>query len=69
LAHGVVAFSNRPILLVYVSGDAIQPDAEGFVRYKSDSPPTRCGSRLRALMRCNGGPAILATNNRQEANR
>jgi hypothetical protein len=32
-SHGVVAFSNRPILLPYVFGDAIHPDAEGFARY------------------------------------
>jgi hypothetical protein len=32
-SHGVVAFSNRPILLPYVFGDAINPDAEGFARY------------------------------------
>jgi hypothetical protein len=32
-SHGVVAFSNRPILLPYVIGDAIQPDVEGFARY------------------------------------
>jgi hypothetical protein len=32
-SHGVVAFSNRPILLPYVFGDAIRPDAEGFARY------------------------------------
>ncbi len=32
-SHGVVAFSNRPILLPYVFGDAIHPDAEDFARY------------------------------------
>jgi hypothetical protein len=32
-SHGVVAFSNRPILLPYVFGDPIQPDPEGFARY------------------------------------
>jgi hypothetical protein len=32
-SHGVVAFSNRPMLLPYVFGDAIDPDAEGFARY------------------------------------
>ena len=32
-SHGVVAFSNRPILLPYVFGDPIHPDAEGFARY------------------------------------
>jgi hypothetical protein len=32
-SRGVVAFSNRPILLPYVFGDAIRPDAEGFARY------------------------------------
>jgi hypothetical protein len=32
-SHGVVAFSNRPILLPYVFGDPIRPDAEGFARY------------------------------------
>ena len=32
-SHGVVAFSNRPILLPYVFGDAIHPDAQGFARY------------------------------------
>ncbi len=32
-SSGVVAVSNRPILLPYVFGDAIHPDAEGFARY------------------------------------
>jgi hypothetical protein len=32
-SHGVVAFSNRPILLPYVFGDAIHTDVEGFARY------------------------------------
>jgi hypothetical protein len=32
-AHGVVAFSNRPILLPYVLGDRIHPHIEGFARY------------------------------------
>jgi hypothetical protein len=32
-SRGVVAFLNRPILLPYVFGDAIHPDAEGFARY------------------------------------
>jgi hypothetical protein len=32
-SHGVVAFSNRPILLPYVFGDAVHPDAQGFARY------------------------------------
>jgi hypothetical protein len=32
-SHSVVAFSNRPMLLPYVFGDAIDPDAEGFARY------------------------------------
>ena len=32
-SHGVVAFSNRPMLLPYVFGDPIHPDAESFARY------------------------------------
>jgi hypothetical protein len=31
-SDGVVAFSNRPMLLPYVFGDAIRPDPEGFAR-------------------------------------
>jgi hypothetical protein len=44
-SHGVIAFSNRPILLPYVFGDPIHPDAEGFARYARATPSSAAPRR------------------------
>jgi hypothetical protein len=44
-SRGVVAFSNRPILLPYVFGDAIRPDAEGFAGTQRVMPSSAASCR------------------------
>ena len=58
-AHGVVAFSNRPILLPYVFGDAIHPDPEGFARYAACDTFVGSVSSVRASSRLGPGKRLL----------
>jgi hypothetical protein len=64
-SHGVVAFSNRPILLPYVFGDAIHPDAQGFARYASCDAFVGSVSPVMGVKPLGPGEAFIGKRNRK----
>jgi hypothetical protein len=58
-SHGVVAFSNRPILLPYVFGAAIHPDVEGFARYAACDAFVGSVSPVRGVKPLGPGEAFI----------
>jgi hypothetical protein len=58
-SHGVVAFSNRPILLPYVFGAAIHPDVEGFARYAACDAFVGSMSPVRGVKPLGPGEAFI----------
>jgi hypothetical protein len=62
-SHGVVAFSNRPILLPYVFGDAIRPDTEGFARYAARDASVGGSSPVTGVKPLGPGEAFVGIRN------
>jgi hypothetical protein len=66
-SHGVVAFSNRPILLPYVFGDAIHPDAYGFARYATCDAFVGNVSPVMGVRPLEPGEAFIGKRNRNDS--
>jgi hypothetical protein len=62
-SHGVVAFSNRPILLPYVFGDAVHPDVVGFARYAACDAFVGSVSPVRGVKPLEPGQAFVGKRN------